>query len=746
MKQLNENTRILVRNNRKSINELYGDETIFSLANGSLGTRGHFIEGYGKKDYPQTLINGIYNTYPFNYEENYKQFPQKGQTIVLLPDASYIKIETEDGILNLTNAQIVSMKRSLDMEKGVTIRETGYKTESGFEFLVKEEKVLSSNQNIIIARLTIETINYFGKLKLSSYLKMPPYKKNETGDPRLPQGRKHLEFLGLKCNEDSATLKAKTIKTNFHINSGMTHTIKFNYQKEAESIRATHETLITPKKRFQVTKYQLYSTSLTSRNIDQEIKDMINGVEPIEQYIRIEEGLREEFWLKNKLEISDKNLEASLLYNIYQLNQSAGMSSKTSIASKGITGEGYEGHYFWDTEIYMLPYFTLTQPQKAKKLLIYRYLTLDESRKEAKNLGVSRGAKIAWRTINGFESSPYYPAGSAQIHINSDIALAIINYYYTTLDQSFMFDYGLEILVETAVFILDYGHFKNDAFHLDAVTGPDEYTTVVNDNYYTNAMAKMHFEFTCQYIEKHKSKLNNLLKKLKIDDYTLEQMNLAARKMTLLIDEKKQIIKQDSSFMEKKELDLGSIPKERYPLLLHYHPLFIYKHQILKQADAVLAMVILDEKNDKLYNNTFNYYLKRTTHDSSLSKCFYGIAAYHLGKSELAYTYFKEIAALDFNDHKNHTQHGLHVANLGGSYLMLVYGLFGVRIGKYLSINPAKQKQIEFAEIKITYQGSNIKFKLEKGVLSLNSDSPLKLKVYGKIISVIKKYSTEVKY
>ena len=213
------------------------------------------------------------------------------------------------------------------------------------------------------------------------------------------------------------------------------------------------------------------------------------------------------FWTISNVGVSKGILDQTLKYNAYMLYHHSPSDGYRSIAAKGISGEGYEGHYFWDTETYMLPYFILTHKEKAKALLMFRYHTLDEARLEAKNLGATRGAKIPWRTISGVESSPYYPAGSAQIHINSDVALAFINYYYATKDEDFMFSYGVELLLETALFYLEYGHFKNDTFHLYGVTGPDEYTAIINDNYYTNKLAKTHMSFIYNFIKKHKKSL-----------------------------------------------------------------------------------------------------------------------------------------------------------------------------------------------------------------------------------------------
>lgn len=728
-----------------STDALRFDETIFSLSNGSIGTRGHFTEGYGIHDYPQTLMNGFYNTYPFRYEENYKQFPQVGQTIVQLPDASLIRIHTEHETIDLDHAHLNYLERILDMKKGVITRVAHYVTPQGYAFVIHERKHVALKKQLIIVELEVQSINYEGKIQLDSYLRMPVLRENPNHDPRLPEARVHLTLKNISSNHRYAMIQAETTESHLEVYAAMTHNRDLTYQMQDQQVIGTYTTILSKDHPVEITKCQAYATSIDSDNLQVSIDKMIDFVEPFDAYVNEDLNDYSQFWEQNHFEISDSDLQKALMYNTFQLNMSAASNCKTYIGAKGITGEGYEGHYFWDTEAYMLPFFIFTQPQKAKELLLYRYHTLSASRKEAMNLGVRRGAKIAWRTINGNESSPYFPAGSAQIHINSDVALAIINYYHATHDDPFMIQYGFEMLLETAIFILDYGHFKDDKFHLDDVTGPDEYSAIVNDNYYTNSMAKHHFRFTYAYWKTHETDLQKLLSSLNYTKDDLDQINQAHQEMTLLIDEKRKIIKQDASFMNKAELDLSQIPEGNFPLLLNYHPLFIYRHQVLKQADAVLSMVLLGERDLSLYQNTYDYYLRRTTHDSSLSKCIYGIAAYRLGDDQRAYQYFKDVALLDLNNLKKHTQHGLHAANLGGSYLMLMYGLFGIRIDDVLILDPCDQKQIKKAEVQFVYQGSSIHLKLEDQTISLSTDVPIKLKVYGHMVTVDQTYSFGVK-
>jgi len=744
-RNLNHQNLIIHRNQRKTFDELLVDETIFSQANGVLGTRGHFMEGYGLYDYPQTYINGFYNLYPLHYEENYQQFPQVGQTIVNLPDASQIKIESEDGIINLHEMQLTDLKRCYDMSNGTTTRVATYISKKGFEFVIKEEKMVPTDTMIVLSKLTLSSRNYFGKIQLTSTLTMPKPRRPRNLDPRLPHAIKHLDLIDLHTHHNLGYLTAITTQSLLKIRVAITHNLPFDYRVEFNDVIGSYQTTITPNQAIEIEKYQIFDTSLTTQDFDQHLENTIKSLLSFDEYVKKETQIKQTFWEKAYVNLDDPILSESLRYNIYQLNQSGGISEYASIAAKGISGDGYEGHYFWDTEAYMLPFFIMTQPEKAEKLLKYRYHMLDQAKKEAMNLGISRGAKIPWRTINGNESSPYYPAGSAQIHINSDLAFSIIMYYYSTNNDAFMKEFGLEILLETAIFILDWGHFKDNQFHLFGVTGPDEYTAIVNDNYHTNKMAQTHLSFTYQYVFKNLDGLSPLLDKLKITKEDLLVMKKASEQMTLLVDNQSNIIKQDASFMDKKDWDIASIPKHHFPLLLNFHPLHIYKHQILKQADALVAMVLHDDIEFEQFKNTLIYYLKRTTHDSSLSKCMYGIALYRIGAHELAYEYFKSVATLDLLDQKKYTTYGLHAANLGGSYLMMVYGLFGIRVKDMLTMNPVYQSEIKHAEFKMTYQDHHLHFQLEEDQIHLSTDRPIELLVYGQKISVDKHLTFGVK-
>src|SRR5690606_18361235 len=318
------------------------------------------------------------------------------------------------------------------------------------------------------------------------------------------------------------------------------------------------------------------------------------------------------FWRKCFLQIDgDYELDLAVRYNMYQLLQSVSKDEYGNIAAKGLSGEGYEGHYFWDTEMYIQPFFTLTQPQITRNLISYRYKILDKAREHARIMGHKKGALYPWRTIMGRECSGYFPSGSAQYHINGDIAYSIVAYYLATKDMELIKDEGAELIFETARLWLDVGNYHNGKFHINEVTGPDEYTCMVNNNYYTNVSAQYNLRWASKFYNmlEESGDIKELEQKINITEDEIEEFELAADNMYLPNDEELGINPQDDSFLQKEPWDIEDTPEDKFPLLLHYHPLYLYRHQVCKQADTVLAhFVFEDAQSLETIRNSFKYY------------------------------------------------------------------------------------------------------------------------------------------
>jgi alpha,alpha-trehalose phosphorylase len=350
-----------------------------------------------------------------------------------------------------------------------------------------------------------------------------------------------------------------------------------------------------------------------------------------------------------------------------------------------LTGQAYEGHYFWDTEIYVAPFLTYTDPRITRNLLRFRHSMLPLARERAEELS-EVGALFPWRTINGEEASSYYAAGTAQYHIDADIAYAIKRYVDVRGDRELLCEVGGEILVETARLWSNLGFYGpgSGAFHIHGVTGPDEYTTVVNDNAFTNLMARANLRYAAEVVlwmrEEEPEAYHRMAHDTGLQDDEVEQWQRAADAMYIPYDAERGIHPQDANFLEKEVWDFAGTPHDRYPLLLHFHPLVIYRHQVIKQADVVLAMVLLgDEFSLEQKRRNFDYYDPLTTGDSSLSACVQSILAAEIGYEAKALEYFQYALLMDLADVAGNVVDGAHIASTGGVWMALTYGFGGLR-------------------------------------------------------------------
>ena len=731
----------ITRNNRIKKEELVVDETIFSIANGYLGIRGNFTEGYGTDyDFPQTYLNGFYNFYDYTYEENLSGFPQQGQKFTNLFDGTRIDFIIDNEPLNLTTAELTSLERNYDLDQGITKRTAVYKKGNDI-FKIEETKLVSTKYKYVISiDVTLSSDTYQGDILVQSYLR-ESLKTSTLNDPRLHSGTSSdLEILEVLPEDMSIHLK--TTRSNLHLYSTMVHSEEMFYEPLNRGLVASKKVHLDSRNPFHLTKHTIHASDLyeeTYMDVQRKLKTVFSN--SFHELIGTEVQSNTLFWDDSYIKV-DNNPKYELLLNyaMYQLNRQGGENKVHNIAAKGLSGEGYEGHYFWDTEIYMLPFFIYTNPEKAKRLLLNRYHTLEQSKQEARNLGYKNGAKIPWRTINGDETSPYYPAGSAQFHINSDIAYSVIKYVQATNDLEFLYDYGFELLIETARFLREAVNEFEDFYHLNSVTGPDEYTTVVDDNCYTNMMLKYHFFELVYFYKEYTKGLEKTCQRLKVTEGEIEHFEEIAYKMFVPFDEDKKIFLQDKNFLYKKKLDLSTL---KYPLLLHYHPLFLYKHQVLKQADTVLALALLDVDNPEVIEKTYDFYEPITTHDSSLSKCVHSIVAYQLGRTEQADEYFRSVLVTDYDNTHENTEHGLHVANLGGSYLGFLYGVLGARLNRdYISLSPITSDEFKTYQTQFYYQGAKIKIKVDQDIY-IETTKKVTVKMYDEIVEINGDYRFE---
>ena len=412
-------------------------------------------------------------------------------------------------------------------------------------------------------------------------------------------------------------------------------------------------------------------------------------------------------------------------FNLFHIMQAAGRDGRTGMGAKGLSGEGYEGHYFWDTEMYILPVFVYTAPEIAKALLEYRFSTLEQARARARVLGHPKGALFPWRTINGEEASTYFPLGTAQYHINADIAYAFSLYTDVTGDEDFFKERAAEVLCETARVWADVGCFaeaKGNQYCICAVTGPDEYNAIVDNNFYTNLMARENIRDALKALERLKGMdaraCQELRKRLGITEEETAYWKKIVENMYFPYEEKRGIYPLDDGFMMRKPWDDSKIPPEKRHLLYeNYHPLFIYRQRMSKQADAILGMLLHSNlfTKEELQRN-YDFYQEVTLHHSSLSTCIFGILACQIGCYDEAYEYFSRSARMDLDDHHNNFYAGIHAANMAGTWLAIVYGFAGLRTnGGKLEFHPYVPESWEGYSFTIRYRGKTLSAELSHG-------------------------------
>lgn len=735
------------------LNEIALRETLFHVANGYLGVRACPEEGApeGVHSIRGAYLNAFYDTYPIQYAEKLHGFPMESETIVNVADVQGVKLFLDGEWFDPCAGTLNSFEQTLDMAAGQYIRHIVWRSPKGRETEITFRRMASFvTKELFTVHVTILPKNWSGDIRIVSGQNGDIRNDGDPNDPRKASEAKHvLRTVESGNNEQHMYMQSETISSGHTVACAVTHTSgdAFSLEFHSNPIENT-ATLSGRAKKGIESSFVKWCVYTDSRRHPSTLSTAVQLVKscaetPIETWYDKQRAFLNEFWGASRVILRGQpSLQAGVDYAAYTLLQSAGQDGISSIAAKGLSGEGYEGHYFWDTEIYMLPFFLLTHPQTARKLLEYRYATLEAAKRHARTLGHPTGALYPWRTITGNECSSYFPSGSAQYHINSDIAHAVCTYYFVTGDLEFIRDKGADILVETARLWLDVGHWLDGQYRIDGVTGPDEYTCLVNNNYYTNLSVKYHLQYTlylCGLLQQVYPELS-LEKRYGLSDKEFKEFENISRNVYLPYDETLGIYAQDDSFLSKQKMDLPSMSRECFPLLLHYHPLVFYRQQVCKQADAVLAHFLYEDGiDDAVIRRTYDYYEAITTHDSSLSPCVFSMMAARIGEPEKALSYYMHSIHLDLEDKQGNTEDGIHAANMGGSYMGIVFGFAGLRIRPDgLSLRPCIPHSIDSYAFPLRYRGRRIHLEVTQKTVTLQADGPepVNMTLYGMVYPV----------
>lgn len=724
-------------------------ETIFHNANGYIGVRGCFEEGYpeGFDTVRGTYINGFYDFVSMPQAEKLCGLTEEKQTIVNVADTQGIELYVCGERFSLFEGKVLSKKRWLDMERGITCREILWQSPEGRKVELLIKRMCSFTILPLFAiEYSVRAVNFNGEVSIRSSHTGKVMNYFNPKDPRVAgEACKHMYTENVELEGELSVISATTSKSKLRAVTAVSHDfsreVKSVKEKTEESVVFSFHTKLAEEETLTFHKYSVVCDSVRYRNTKEEALATMREVRKkgMAVIFKEQEDYLSSFWDNCGVDIlGEEELNEAIRYNMYQLIQSAGKEPHSNVAAKGLSGEGYEGHFFWDTEMYLQPFYILNAREIAQNLIRYRYTILEYAKENARILGHKKGAAYPWRTIMGKECSGYFPSGSAQYHINGDIAYSIAAFYLATKDSALLEECGCEMLIETARLWMDMGNFHEGKFHINTVTGPDEYTCLVNNNYYTNVLAAYNLKWAYKSFEilKNEGKERGVEKKTGITKKELSEFVKAAAAMYLPYDDELGINPQDDSFLQKEMWEVSGIKEEEKPLLLHYHPMYLYRYQICKQADTVLAHFILEDAQDiETIRNSFAYYEKITTHDSSLSTCIFSIVAAKLGMLDKAYAYLGESAKLDlFNTHKN-TADGIHTANMGGTYMAVVYGFGGLRIkvdGLYLE--PRLPKEWKGLRFSFLYEDAQIEVNVtaEKCVITLLRGQQKELYVYGK--------------
>lgn len=716
----------------------YRNETTFALSNGYLGTRGTLEEGYPfneKEGLEGNFINGFYESENIRYGEWNFGFPITSQSLLNLPNMKTTKIilgDDEDEEFNLLKGEVLAYKRVLNMKEGYVSRYVVWRSPSGKEIKVETKRFCSFGcKNLLVQKIEAEPINFEGKIQVVSVLDGKVENHTRTTNPLVDYGPfgEHLDCEKLECDNHTFYYEGTTLNSKLTVGCMGVHQIKEYASVAYESLKEEKQAKIKyivsgkPKEKVSIVKYLAYSSSLDMSK--EELREFLASVlkdAQDKEFIQLsdeQKAYMNAFWNSADIQIDgDDALQQGIRFNLFHIMQSAGRDGRTGMGAKGLSGEGYEGHYFWDTEMYVLPVFVYTNGELAKALLDYRYDTLPQARKRAKVLGHEKGALYPWRTINGEEASTYYPLGTAQYHINADIAYAFKLYMDVNGDYEYLKERGAEVLVETARVWADVGGFaesKDGKYCICAVTGPDEYNAIVDNNFYTNLMARENLRDAIWALDKVKeldeTAYADLVKKLEVTREEVAYWEKIIENMYFPYDEKRGVYPLDDGFMMRKEWDDSKIPTEKRHLLYeNYHPLFIFRQRMSKQADAILGLLLHSNyfTEEELRRN-YDFYQEVTLHHSSLSTCIFGILASQIGYEEEAYTYFSQSARMDLDDYHNNFYAGIHAANMAGTWQAIVFGFAGLRTNKgVLEFKPGIPKGWKRYSFKIHYQGSEI--------------------------------------
>lgn len=710
---------------RFDVDVLAQSESLFALSNGHIGLRGNLDEGEPHA-MPGSYLNSFYEVRPLPYAEAGFGYPEAGQTVVNVTNGKVIRLLVDDEPFDVRYGRLYLHERSLDFRTGQLSRRVEWQSPARRKVRVTSHRLVSFTQRAVAAILyEVEPIEGKTDIVVQSELVANEPLPAGSHDPRTAAVLSSPLVSELHADASGrVVLVHATRGSGLRVAAGMDHVVEGPAGTEVhvgagpDLGRLTVATELEPGVPLRIVKFLSYGWS-SERSVPA-MRDQVDGAlasarrRGWEGLAADQEAYLNEFWNRSDVEVEgDAEIQQAVRFALFHILQASTRAEGRGIAAKGLTGPGYDGHSFWDSETFVLRALSYVAPQAVRDALTWRHSTLDLARERAQVLGL-KGAAFPWRTIAGQECSGYWPAGTAGFHVNADIADAVVRYQGVASDLAFERGPGLEILVETARLWRSLGHHDLDgSFRIDGVTGPDEYSAIADNNVYTNLMAQRNLRAAADAAEAHPGAAG----KLGVEAEEAASWRDAAATILVPYDETLGVHPQSEGFTRHQVWDFANTAPEQYPLLLHFPYYDLYRKQVIKQADLVLAMELRgDAFTAEQKARNFDYYEPLTVRDSSLSACTQAVMAVEVGHLDLAYDYLGEAGLMDLHDLEHNVADGLHMASLAGVWLATVAGFGGLRdYGGALRFSPHLPGALERLAFRVTYQGRLLKVEVTHG-------------------------------
>ncbi|MDR0248161.1 MAG: glycoside hydrolase family 65 protein [Oscillospiraceae bacterium] len=745
----------------------YRAETVFALSNGYIGTRGTFEEGYARAPgmgMEGNYVNGFYESEEIRYGERNYGFPEHSQSMVNLPNLKTTRVYLDGEPFDMRRGTVSEYRRTLNMREGILTRSLIWDSPAGARARIETARFASfAAEHILAQRITVTPLNFEGEIRLVSEMDADTQNHTEETNPLIDYGPfgRTLIAKRILAHDDMLLYAGRTKNSKLGIACGCAHTAHGVRKPTKYTMRGLGcAAEYTARGKVTLDKFIAYITSLDTADdlldaVTAELRDAERmGFELLAARQR---AYMKRYWEHADIVIDgDNEAQQGLRFNMFHAMQGAGRNGRTGMGAKGLTGEGYVGHYFWDTEIYALPVFIYTYPALARALLDYRYGTLDTARERARELGHSRGALFPWRTINGRECSAYFPLGTAAYHINADVAYAFAKYADASGDFGYLKEKAAEVLCETARVWADVGCFaegRDGKYCICSVTGPDEYTALKDNNFYTNLMARENLRDAARAVRRLQAEdpaaYKALSEKIALEPDEARVWEETAEKMYLPYDQGGNVYLQDDGYLLRKPWHPAAAASDATRLLYEKrHPLFVWRQRMAKQADTILALLLRHEYFDnETVARHYDYYRKSTLHHSSLSVCVFGVAACAAGRMEEACGYFARSVRMDIDDTHGDMHAGIHAANMAGSWLMVAHGFAGLRTGGgAVTLQPMLPPHWNSYSFRFSYGGAEIEVTTDKNGCNVRhlAGAPVRVALYGNSFTLQEKGDAQI--